>query len=60
MLICDLKTHSKGTSVVVSTLVSNQWAGAPMGPTERAQGHRRSCGEAVPASLGRNRQGDDP
>ena len=60
MLICNLKTHSKGTSVIVSTLISNQWVRAPLGHTERARGHRRSSGEAVPASLGRNRQDDDP
>lgn len=62
MLICNLKTHSKGTpeSVIVSTLISNQWVETPMGHTEQAQGHRRSCCGTVPASLGRNRQGDDP
>lgn len=36
MLICNLKTHSKGTSVIVSTLISNQWVEAPMANTEQA------------------------
>ena len=30
--------HSKGTDVIVSTLISNQRVGAPMGNTEGAQG----------------------
>lgn len=54
LLICNLKMHSKGTGLLVSALISNQWVGAPLGHLEGAQ---RSLGNGVPASLGRNSVG---
>lgn len=39
--------HSKGTGLLVSALISNQWAGAPMGHMEGAQ-ESQPCNASLP------------
>lgn len=39
--------HSKGTNLLVSALITNQWVGVPMGLMEGAQEKARQCSASL-------------